>query len=195
MKKMRSVIVCFLLISMMLVGCNSGNQEEIQHLQKELTDTKQELMETKTALAKAKEELATIKDVFYEETPAINWPDAAQIQTVEDSLELLEKTIMGCYEDGDIQEQMDAYVSSQSLEIVNAYYGTTEEMYISPMVELPDSYVFSERPVYKDAVEQGLNVAEPYVDAMSGRYIQTISKAVIVQGELIGVVGIDVYIN
>jgi len=40
---------------------------------------------------------------------------------------------------------MDAYISSQSLEILNAYYGTTEGLHISPMVDLPDNYVFSER--------------------------------------------------
>ncbi len=52
--------------------------------------------------------------------------------------------------------------------------------------------MFSQRPVYQNAVAQGLYLPDVYSDALSGRAIHTVAKSILVDGEVVGVIGIDV---
>lgn len=69
------------------------------------------------------------------------------------------------------------------------------DFWMSPITALPEDYAFSERPVYQKAVAQGVYLPEAYSDALSGRAIHTVAKAIMVEGEVVGVIGIDVLGN
>ena len=95
-----------------------------------------------------------------------------------------------------MKELLDEFIESQSIDIDYVYFGTVNDDFtISPIIELPNSYLFTERPPYKEAVEKGTSIAEIYIDAFSERSIQTISKAIYIDDKLIGVVAIDVFID
>ncbi|MDE6687796.1 MAG: HAMP domain-containing protein [Lachnospiraceae bacterium] len=60
----------------------------------------------------------------------------------------------------------------------------------------PDDFVVSERSWYVGAVEtDGVYVAEPYIDEQSGDICITISKAIYNGNTLIGVAGLDMYMD
>ncbi len=60
----------------------------------------------------------------------------------------------------------------------------------------PDDFVVSERAWYVGAVEtQGIYVTEPYVDEQTGNICITLSKAVYSDGSVIGVAGMDMYMD
>lgn len=74
------------------------------------------------------------------------------------------------------------------------YLGRSDKkMFIYPSVELPEGYDPTVRDWYQKAV-QTPNTAvltEPYVDVVTGEIILTISKAVLKDGEIVGVVAAD----
>ncbi|MDE6750941.1 MAG: methyl-accepting chemotaxis protein [Lachnospiraceae bacterium] len=60
----------------------------------------------------------------------------------------------------------------------------------------PEDFVVSERSWYEGAVNtQGVFVAEPYIDEQSGNICITLSKAIYRDGSLIGVAGMDMYMD
>ena len=60
----------------------------------------------------------------------------------------------------------------------------------------PDDFVVSERAWYSGAVNtQGVYVAEPYVDEQSGNICITIAKAIYSGDSIIGVAGMDMYMD
>ena len=60
----------------------------------------------------------------------------------------------------------------------------------------PDDFVVSERAWYVGAVEtQGIYVTEPYVDEQTGNICITLSRAVYSDGSVIGVAGMDMYMD
>lgn len=195
-------IVSLLLISMLsLTGCQSISQQDYERLQNELEDVKRELEETEDELELTIELLQTIKLETNEELlesivrVEINNKEE-KIQIIDSSLELLATTIKNTYPNREMKEILDAFIESQSIDIDYVYFGTVnDEFTISPIIELPNSYRFTERPPYTEAVEKGTNIAKIYIDAFSERSVQTISKAIYIEDKLIGVVAIDVFIE
>ncbi|MDE5867221.1 MAG: hypothetical protein K2H31_11590, partial [Lachnospiraceae bacterium] len=60
----------------------------------------------------------------------------------------------------------------------------------------PEDFVVSERSWYEGAVNtQGVFVAEPYIDEQSGNICITLAKAIYRDGSLIGVAGMDMYMD
>ena len=60
----------------------------------------------------------------------------------------------------------------------------------------PDDFVVSERDWYKGAsVSDGVFVSNPYVDEQSGQVCVTLAKAIFADGQMIGVAGLDMYVN
>jgi len=60
----------------------------------------------------------------------------------------------------------------------------------------PEDFVVSDRSWYAGAAAtQGIYVTEPYVDEQSGNICITLSKAVYIDGDLLGVVGMDMYLD
>ena len=127
---------------------------------------------------------------------SITGMDAAELETVVGELDSLIEVILSVEDSSNIQSILDQFVAASGRELVYLYYGEADDdFWISPETELPPDYAFSQRPVYMNAAEQGVYVAELYTDFLTNRVIQTISKAVIVEGEVVGVIGIDCYVD
>ncbi|AIF69311.1 hypothetical protein PAP_04500 [Palaeococcus pacificus DY20341] len=83
-------------------------------------------------------------------------------------------------------------------QISSIYFGREKDglMIIYPAQELPKGYDPRIRPWYKDAVAAGKSIwTEPYKDASTGKWVITYAIPVYQNGELIGVVGIDVFVS
>ncbi|WP_456420883.1 methyl-accepting chemotaxis protein [Thermococcus sp.] len=77
------------------------------------------------------------------------------------------------------------------------YFGDVNgNMYIYPKQELPPGYDPRKRPWYQAALEKNGPVwSQPYKDASSGKWVITFAVPVHYNGKLVGVVGLDVYID
>ncbi len=85
-------------------------------------------------------------------------------------------------------------LKESDVDILNSYYATASGKFvIYPEAKMPDGYVATARPWYKQAVEaKGETViTPPYQDAATGDNVVTIVQAVIQDGKVVGVVGID----
>ncbi len=83
--------------------------------------------------------------------------------------------------------------SNQSIQ--NIYMGTeTKDFYCYPNVELPAGFDPTSRPWYKDAIQNKGKVVfgEPYKSASGGSVVVSISKAVEKDGQIVGVVSMDI---
>lgn len=79
-------------------------------------------------------------------------------------------------------------------DIVSAYYGTASgKITIYPSEEIPDDYDATKRPWYEQAIEaEGkVIITSTYTDAITGENIISIAKAVVNEGQTVGVVGVD----
>lgn len=101
--------------------------------------------------------------------------------------------------DGDksrIDEILASYSDDIRPELVYVYFaGADKVMQMVPNTELPKDYDPTTRPFYTEAVTNYTFASEPYEDATNGRMIQTVAKPVEVNGKIIGVIGIDFYID
>ncbi|WP_297417107.1 methyl-accepting chemotaxis protein [Thermococcus sp.] len=77
------------------------------------------------------------------------------------------------------------------------YFGDVNgNMFIYPKVKLPQGYDPRVRPWYKDALAKNSPVwSEPYKDASTGKWVVTFSMPVYYNGKLVGVIGLDVFID
>ncbi len=85
-------------------------------------------------------------------------------------------------------------VKEHNKDILSLYYGLeTKETIIYPDTELPEGYDPTSRSWYQQAINDKDNVVltSPYVDAFTGDNIITIAKAVVINGQIVGVVAID----
>ncbi len=77
------------------------------------------------------------------------------------------------------------------------YFGDINgNMFIYPKQELPQGYDPRVRPWYKDALAKNGPVwSEPYRDASTGKWVVTFAMPVYYNGKLVGVIGLDVFID
>jgi methyl-accepting chemotaxis protein len=78
------------------------------------------------------------------------------------------------------------------------YVGTPKgKMYATPAVDFPPDYDPTSRPWYKEAVQNPDSViwTESYVDAVTNDHIVTIAKAIVENGQVLGVMGLDISLN
>ncbi|WP_367883458.1 PDC sensor domain-containing protein [Thermococcus peptonophilus] len=77
------------------------------------------------------------------------------------------------------------------------YFGDVNgNMFIYPEQELPPDYDPRVRPWYQKAVQvNGPTWSEPYEDASSGKWVITYAIPVYYNGKLVGVIGLDVFID
>lgn len=84
-------------------------------------------------------------------------------------------------------------------EDVSAIYFSTKDNYsvMLPYFELEDSYDARTRPWYENAVANPdiANTTSPYIDNGTGEFVITMSKAIQKNGEIVGVVGIDIFLT
>jgi methyl-accepting chemotaxis protein len=86
-------------------------------------------------------------------------------------------------------------IQSTRKDITNAYIAQpNKKMTIFPLQELPKDYDPTTREWYKNAVEKKGEVAytDPYVDALSGTMMVSISRTVENEGKLVGVISMDI---
>ncbi|RKX46011.1 MAG: methyl-accepting chemotaxis protein [Thermotogae bacterium] len=88
-------------------------------------------------------------------------------------------------------------IAAADTRISNVYFGDVEgNMFIYPEQELPEGYDPRVRPWYQAAANTGKGVwTDPYEDAFTGKWVVTYAVPVYENGKLIGVLGIDVYID
>lgn len=121
--------------------------------------------------------------------------NALKLSELETDLEELMMAVASSAE-AEIQGCLEDYMKTHADGISHVYFGSTRnQIFIAPQVELPQDYRITERPMYRLALEQGEYVSEPYHDFQHNRLIQTISKPLYIEGELMGVVGIDAYMD
>lgn len=100
----------------------------------------------------------------------------------------------------DEEMEMAAAIADSDERIAAAYYCHNDEAltYYSSAggPYIPDEgTVYTDRSWYIGALAGGVFLSEPYVDEVSGEFCITISKAVEIDGEVTGVVGVDFLIG
>ncbi|GAB6134672.1 methyl-accepting chemotaxis protein [Thermococcus prieurii] len=77
------------------------------------------------------------------------------------------------------------------------YFGDVNgNMYIYPEQKLPAGYDPRKRPWYQEAVQKNGPVwSQPYRDASTGKWVVTYAVPVYYNGKLVGVIGLDVFID
>lgn len=108
-----------------------------------------------------------------------------------------EVTLRKLYQD---PENMKAYLAKRMEKyphIMSAYMGTAQNEVIDSSYWVPDSsFVCAERDWYKNAVNtDDIIVTNPYVDSQTGNLIMTISKRILNEDQLVGVMAFDFTIN
>lgn len=108
-------------------------------------------------------------------------------------LEVLMTKIASKDSDTDVQQILETFIKETKLEIQAVYYGNAEgDFWIEPKTQMPENYKFTERPPYTIAVKEGINYVDAYKDITTNRDVQCLSKPVLVDQKVIGVVGMDV---
>jgi len=201
MKGSKVLLIFIVLITVALVGCQSGGQEDVTLLKEESASVKAELKETKEALSNAEMLIEALKSEMEDDLVDLNEKPEIEnkeikIAAIKASVEELERLVQGAYQSGDLSKALEDFAGRQSIDLSYVYFGSVDDTFIVwPEIELPEGYKITERPVYKEAANNGLYVAEAYMDFAEERMVQTISKAVYVNDELIGVVGIDAFLD
>ncbi len=93
-----------------------------------------------------------------------------------------------------VQSVVEAHAAGRQ-ELLNLYCGTKDSRFIQSNreAEIPEGYDPVERGWYKQAAESGaVIVTDPYCDALTGQMCATIASPVYIDGELSGVIGLDV---
>ncbi|WP_238882057.1 methyl-accepting chemotaxis protein [Clostridium sp. YIM B02551] len=89
-------------------------------------------------------------------------------------------------------------IKNSHKDFLNVYFGhATKKMDIYPAQQLPADYDPTIRPWYQKAVENKGKVvfSDPYKDASSGNFVVSVSKAVENNGQIVGVVSIDLSLD
>jgi methyl-accepting chemotaxis protein len=97
----------------------------------------------------------------------------------------------------DIDQQFATFLNIHE-KVQLAYIGTANgNMYTVPAVDLPPDFDPTTRPWYKAAVASPDKViwTESYVDTVTNDYVVTIAKAIVENGQVIGVIGLDISLN
>lgn len=95
----------------------------------------------------------------------------------------------------DISIELIKNINSSNKNLLGAYFASSSgKMYAYPTPNLPKDYNPTEKTWYKDAVSQKGKVvwSNTYIDENSKKTIVTESKAVVVDGKVVGVMGIDI---
>lgn len=93
-----------------------------------------------------------------------------------------------------VQTVVDTHAAGRQ-ELLNLYCGTRDSNFIwsNREIEMPADYDPVERGWYKQAAETGeIIVTDPYCDALTGQMCTTIAAPAYIDGELAGVIGLDV---
>lgn len=201
MKGSKVLLIFIVLITVALVGCQSSEQEDVTLLKEELATVKAELKETKEALSNAEMLIEELKSEMEDDLVDLNEKPEIEnkeikVAAIKASVEELERLVQGAYQTGDLSRALEDFAGRQSIDLSYVYFGSVDDTFIVwPEIELPEDYKITERPVYNEAASNGLYVAEAYMDFAEERMVQTISKAVYINDELIGVVGIDAFLD
>lgn len=97
-----------------------------------------------------------------------------------------------------ILQKLEATKTASKHHISNIYYGLTDnKMYIYPKMELPEDYTPTSRPWYTKTMESPTTpyISEVYLDSYTNLYILTVAAPVKKDGEVKGVIGIDVVVG
>jgi len=93
-----------------------------------------------------------------------------------------------------LQSVVDSHAAGRQ-ELLNLYCGTKDSRFIQSNREagIPEGYDPVERGWYEQAAEAGaIIVTDPYCDAITGQMCATVAAPVYIDGELEGVIGLDV---
>ena len=93
-----------------------------------------------------------------------------------------------------VQSVVDTHAAGRT-EILNLYFGAKDSRFIQSNrgASIPEGYDPTERGWYKQAAEkQAIVVTDPYWDVMTEQMCTTIAAPVYINGELEGVIGLDV---
>lgn len=174
-QKLVSLLAIILLISSFLIGCKSENA---------LAETEVLSMETTIETTVASTVETTIETITN-----------IDLKALENDVDQLSIKISTA-DENEIQNILDAFNDETTWDVYAVYYGNNEnDFWISPTMELPADYKFTERSPFLKAIESGLYAPDQYTSGSEGKIIQTMCKPISVDGTTIGVVGLDVFIK
>ena len=89
-------------------------------------------------------------------------------------------------------------VKDSNRDLLSVYFAEhTRKMVLYPEQKLPDDFDPTSRPWYQNAIKNPEKVvfSNPYKDTATGNYVISISKAVEYNGQVIGVVSMDINLD
>lgn len=89
-------------------------------------------------------------------------------------------------------------VKESNKDLLSVYFGTnTKKMVQFPESQLPADFNPTTRPWYEDALKNKgmIAVSNPYKDAATGKYIISLSKVVEYNGQVVGVIAVDITLD
>lgn len=98
--------------------------------------------------------------------------------------------------DQDFQDYLKEYPNVAAIYIAS---NATKKMYTTPHLDLPSDFDPTTRPWYQAAMANidKVNYTQPYIDATTGEYVVTVTKAIVDKNtnQPIGVIGADLYLE
>lgn len=123
-----------------------------------------------------------------------------EIQTIISDLNFPEVTasLSQLKDKASILKRLEVIKTTSKQPLINCYYAQTNKtMFLYPTSELPSDYDPTERPWYKETLENTMtvHVSDIYVDAVTNQQILTLSARVMNGKKLEGVVGFDLIVG
>lgn len=121
--------------------------------------------------------------------------DEKVIEAIELELNQLINKIKSLKDSSDVIGVFKDFMITSELEIIHVYYADHKGLHIEPRSKLPEDYDPTLRPFYVHAIKEGVYIPAPYLDLLTNKMIQTLSKPIYVNSEVVGVIGMDVYLK
>lgn len=96
----------------------------------------------------------------------------------------------------EVEAVLSEIKNNEALSLQTVYIASAEgDFYASPKMALPEDYDPRPRVWYTKAMDEDLYVSEIYEDAQTGNMLISVSKAIIKDDQVLGVIGIDLILG
>lgn len=200
--KVRNRLILFILISIILPMASLGYfsyQKSFKILKENLKlTTQQKIMEVNDSLNRFLEGVGSQVKVLASDSHFPKMMEEVKPAETNSENDEQKATVITINTDKEVAMEILKNVADSNDDIMNTYFGTSEgDMYLYPEQDLPEDYDPRVRPWYKKAIESKEKVvwSDPYIDANSKETVITAAKAVVKNGKVLGVIGIDINLD
>lgn len=125
-----------------------------------------------------------------------NNKSSIDIKEIEKDVDSLIERIKSVENHTEIEEVLSMFENNSNLEVNYIYLAMEVGGFsVYPFVEMPQDYDARTRRWYIEATEEEKYISEIFLDAVTGEESITIAKKIEIDGNLFGVVGIDIAIG